>query len=162
MDPSFHEQRMQQVLELFGEKMAQNIKIVDGMTLNCWEWTGRRTEDGYGKVYSRQEKEDVFIHRLAYKLFKKEKIPESLVIDHCCDNTLCCNPLHLRAVTQQENLRGSSNSAPYINSTKKHCPKRHPYDFQNTYVTKEGHRKCRTCARERQRLARLKKRGQTQ
>lgn len=32
-----------------------------------------------------------------------------------------------------------------------HCPQGHEYDEANTYVTKIGHRKCRTCRREKMR-----------
>lgn len=41
---------------------------------------------------------------------------------------------------------------PHRNIT--HCPQQHPYDAENTYVTKTGARLCRTCNRERQRARR--------
>lgn len=40
------------------------------------------------------------------------------------------------------------------NERKTHCPKGHPYDEANTYVTKQGHRLCRACHRERARAQR--------
>lgn len=50
--------------------------------------------------------------------------------------------------------RGSSlGDAPIAapNANKTHCPHGHAYDAANTYVTKDGGRKCRTCSRDRER-----------
>lgn len=35
------------------------------------------------------------------------------------------------------------------NKDKTHCPKGHPYSAENTYITSEGGRKCRTCKKEK-------------
>jgi len=35
-----------------------------------------------------------------------------------------------------------------VNSVKTHCPKGHPYDGENLYVSPRGYRNCRACARE--------------
>ena len=42
-------------------------------------------------------------HRVAYEL-TFGPIPEGLVICHICDRGECCNPMHMWAGTQQENM----------------------------------------------------------
>jgi hypothetical protein len=78
-----------------------------------------------------------------------EPVPDGLVLDHVkargCANPSCVNPAHLEPVTQRENtLRGKA-------ATKTHCKRGHLYDEANTGFTTQGHRRCRTCAREKQR-----------
>ena len=45
-------------------------------------------------------------------------------------------------------------SAECRNKHKTHCPKGHPYDEKNTYVTPDGRRECRTCRTEASRRRR--------
>jgi hypothetical protein len=106
---------------------------------DCWEWTGPRDRDGYGKCsYGRRA------HRLAYERLKGP-IPEGLVIDHLCRNRACVNPAHLEPVTIAENnRRGIQPSA-----SKTHCVNGHEYDPENTYLRPNGHRDCRACIRTR-------------
>jgi hypothetical protein len=69
---------------------------------DCWEWLGRRQDNGYGKKQFNGR--TVLAHRwLWIQLFGK--IPDGLVIDHVCQNRGCVNPHHLRVVTQAENVR---------------------------------------------------------
>lgn len=44
----------------------------------------------------------------------------------------------------------------YYNRFKTHCPKKHQYDDENTTITKDGRRRCKTCAREYARAKRAK------
>ncbi|MDG2513491.1 HNH endonuclease [Sphingobium yanoikuyae] len=66
----------------------------------CWEWTGPRTHNGYGRTTLNGR--DIRCHRRAYEL-TKGPIPAGLMIMHSCDNRLCCNPNHLRPGTAKEN-----------------------------------------------------------
>lgn len=36
-----------------------------------------------------------------------------------------------------------------VHGTETHCPQGHPYDAANTWLSKEGHRQCKTCKRQR-------------
>ncbi len=114
----------------------------------CWPWTASSNGRGYGQINVKSDGRwrHVYAHRVAYELLVGP-IPEGLTLDNVvawgCTTTLCCNPLHLEAVTHAENVkRGESGQ---YNTRKTHCPSGHPYDDQNTYVTPRGRRLCRTC-----------------
>lgn len=107
----------------------------------CWEWTGSRTAGGYGNL--RAGGGNDYAHRVAYRL-AKGPIPQGLVIDHLCRNRACCNPAHLEAVEQRENvLRGAS---PY-GAVRTTCKHGHDItDPANVYTEPGGNHRCRACA----------------
>lgn len=136
-------------------------RITPGMTLKvlrhvrktatgCIEWTGPTNGVGYGVVALRGHR--FYTHRLSYtEAFGP--IPDGLVIDHLCKNTLCCNPAHLEAVTQQVNTqRGSTGQ-------KTECKSGHAFSEENTYISLQGARSCRTCRRLVERRRRAEKKG---
>lgn len=115
--------------------------ILDPET-GCIEITGHRSAFGYGAISVDGKQRPA--HRVSYELFAP--IPEGLVLDHLCRNPPCINPNHLEPVTDRVNiLRGVGCMADYARRT--HCPKGHPYDEKNTWVTKVGARRCRACKR---------------
>lgn len=74
--------------------------MIDPVT-GCWNWTGKPTWVGYG-----QFQWDGYVapaHRHAYLEFKAE-LEAGEVVKHRCDNKLCCNPDHLDAGTQRDNV----------------------------------------------------------
>lgn len=68
----------------------------------CWEWTGRRSEDGYGVVEVGDK--TVRVTRLVYSLCVAD-VPDELLACHTCDNPPCCRPGHLFLGTHQDNAR---------------------------------------------------------
>lgn len=115
-------------------------------TGGCWEWQGPTcgTNNNYGRFHSHGKK--IMAHRFAYMELVGD-IPNGYEIDHLCRNPSCVNPNHLEVVTRRENiLRGL---LPEImrqrQLDKTHCPKGHPYDETNTYITPRGKRDCRLC-----------------
>jgi len=67
----------------------------------CWEWTGGRGNDGYGKTF--YQNKTWRAHRLIYTLVYGV-VPADLVVRHSCDTPLCCNPGHLLVGTVQDNV----------------------------------------------------------
>ena len=140
----------------------------------CWPWLGGHNGGGYaifhlnriGRPASR------FMLRVVGR-----PVPPGVVTMHSCDNPGCVNPAHLRGAPQRDNILDmhEKGRAPvYVRTpevrakqsesiraaladgrhtvhqrSKTHCPSGHPYDEANTYLTRSGGRKCRTCNRER-------------
>ena len=124
------------------ERLLSKIQIDD--KTGWWNWVGSVSQNGYGRIAYKYARGWSFeAYRLSYMLFKKTVISSNLQIDHICENKRCCNPTHLREVTQQQNiLRGKSVIA--INARKTQCPKGHEYNKENTRYYKNG-RSCRKC-----------------
>ena len=58
----------------------------------------------YGRFRLDNHGESLRAHRIAWMELNSE-IPQGLVIDHLCRNTMCVNVDHLEVVTNTENLR---------------------------------------------------------
>lgn len=109
----------------------------------CWEWPGQLSGHSYGKIARLKTS----VHRFVYEHFRGPA-PTGLDLDHLCRNHLCANPDHLEPVSRAENLRrGHTEHWGWMRCVTE-CPKGHPYDEENTYVTSRGHRNCKECARE--------------
>lgn len=106
----------------------------------CWEWRGYRRPDGYGVVGVGRKVR--LAHRVTYEAMRAE-IPVGLELDHLCRVRACVNPWHLEPVTHAVNVSRGGNAL------KTRCPQGHPYDEENTYVSRRGGRNCRACKRER-------------
>lgn len=130
-------------------------KSIERQPSGCWKWTGR-TVAGYGRLFINGK--DILAHRLIME-WVKGPIPEGLVIDHVCRNTLCVNPdpQHLEIVTQHENImRGIGVAAQHAKSN--HCPRGHEYDASFVWKGQTA-RYCRQCKREQMKAHRARKRA---
>lgn len=114
---------------------------------DCILWEGP-TIATHGNVYGRlRGKNIVLAHRVAYEA-EYGPIPEGLVVDHLCRNGLCVNPLHLEAVTNVVNvMRGEG--APAKNARKTHCIRNHEFTLENTHISPQNRRICKTCRANR-------------
>lgn len=114
----------------------------------CWPWKLSIGSHGYGQVgWMGTGGRGMTTAMRATWTAIHGPIPDGLQIDHLCRNRPCCNPAHLRLLTLSEN---SSNTSRLLRTE---CLHGHPYDEQNTYITKQGWRRCRTCARASRRSA---------
>ena len=85
-----------------GTNLLQQLwSKTDIPTKDCWEWTGVKNQDGYGRV--RVNGKLLSAHRVVYAQLYGP-IPEGLNVLHNCDNPGCVNPTHLRLGTQTDNL----------------------------------------------------------
>lgn len=125
------------------ERVMRRVDKTDG----CWNWTGAKTDRGYGTVAAWDGRKTAYIHRAFYEEFVGP-IPDGLVVDHLCDNRICCNPAHLAVTTARANIERS----PRFAGNWTHCSNGHEWTAENTYIRPDtGHRQCRACGRERDR-----------
>lgn len=100
---------------------------IPGAPDECWEWQGNIGTNGYGRF--RCAGTTYATHRLSYEIHNGP-VPDGLNILHKCDNPACCNPHHLFAGTDLDNMRdkaqklraprGSENKKSKLDEVKVH------------------------------------------
>jgi hypothetical protein len=135
---------------VMAQPVSQRGRVYDDLTDDCLIWTGPRNPQGYGRMYLKEpgrkrKGRSLLAHRAAYELAHGDGSASTFTIDHLCGMPLCCNPNHLEAVPNTENLK---RAAAVIQA----CPQGHQYDEINTLRNEHGHRICRQCNRNRYHL----------
>lgn len=131
----------------------------------CWPWQGSTKAHGYGTFClewwddsGKRHRGSITAHRFAYQ-DTHGTVPRELVVDHLCNRPACCNPAHLEAVTQSENLRRKYKRTPIT-----HCRRGHEFTPENTRLvsggrTGQGGRTCIICFRATANRRNAKKRA---
>lgn len=108
----------------------------------CWNWAQSCGSHGYGQTWDGITTR--LAHRVAWSMHHGQQIPEDMTVDHICRNRKCCNPGHLRLLTNIDNASDNGQS------NKTTCPRGHEYSLENTYIQpSNGFRRCRQCAKDR-------------
>ena len=102
----------------------------------CWLWQQSCGSHGYGQTWDGITVR--LAHRAAFEL-SFGRIPEGLTVDHACRTRRCCNPAHLRLMSNVDNASLNGNAVKVA------CKRGHPFTDENTYVNSKGHRICRAC-----------------
>lgn len=118
-------------------------------TDSCWLWRGHINIYGYGR-YNGKGFPSGYVHRSVF-FWTNGYLPEPpRVVGHTCDVRNCVRPEHLVDQTQQENVRQYTDRI-------KVCKQGHEYTPENTYIKKDGARKCRECNRLQQQVRNRKR-----
>ena len=129
---------------LEGVRMSFWHRVSDPDERGCREWTLSSGSHGYGQWWPHRDSghsrfdRNWLTHRMAWFL-TYGPIPPHWTIDHICRNRRCCEPTHLRLLT---NLANASDNGF---KTRTHCPRGHAYAEDNTRTNDLGHRWCRAC-----------------
>lgn len=140
-----------------GMTLEQRVEhyVARGEPSECWPWTGTIGSGGYGTF--KMDGHQYTAHLAAHEVWLGPR-PAGLVADHAChtleceggecEHRRCCNPAHLRWVSNVENVM-AGQSAAARNARKDHCL--HGHSFDRTKTTPAGNvgRKCRACERDR-------------
>lgn len=99
---------------------ALRAKVQPAGADECWVWSGARNAAGYGVIDLARgsDRKALLAHRLAY-VAAHGRVPSGKLVLHSCDNPPCCNPGHLRAGTQADNMddmaaRGRANRTAMV------------------------------------------------
>ncbi len=121
--------------------LARFVSKINVLPNGCWEWTGNRAPNGYGRFWWNGQKG--LAHRFAYETYIGP-FPNGTEADHLCRNRACVCPEHLEAVSRSENTRrGIAGQLGIM------CKQGHFMDERNTYTDPRGHRDCRACHNQR-------------
>lgn len=93
--------------ERFWSFVDKNGPTVRSDIGQCWDWTGGKIADGYGRFrtgvadYGRRAM--ILAHRLSWE-FENGPVADAIEVCHICDRPSCVRPSHLFLGTHQENM----------------------------------------------------------
>lgn len=120
-------------------------------TSECWNWTGGKSERGYGRMHIGRK--PVPAHRVSLFLETGLWPPDGKDVCHHCDNPSCVRPDHLFVGSRSENMKDASKKGR-INFAgleagrhrKTHCRRGHALEGDNLKIRPKD-RLCRQCVK---------------
>lgn len=88
------------------KRFWSKVTIPDDYIQQCWLWTGKLNDRGYGSIFILGKQTRV--HRFVYECYNGP-IPNGLLVRHTCDIRNCVNPNHLLTGTSQDNVNDMIN-----------------------------------------------------
>lgn len=115
--------------------------------------------NGYAMVplSSNSKSQATFVHRLVLEAFVGPR-PDGMQACHNDGNRRNNTVANLRWDTASNNVQDCLRHGTQAKARLTHCPQNHPYDEENTIRSPEGHRSCRACRRERDRVRKRRNR----
>ena len=115
----------------------------------CWEWNGKRNDNGYGLITSKKYGLDgARVHRVIYEL-RVGEIPQGAMIRHSCDNPPCMNPAHLQTGSRQDNIDDMMRRGRHWAQTREVCRNGHDLTLPGAVKQTSRERLCVICGRAR-------------
>jgi hypothetical protein len=135
-----------------------SVRFEQDASSGCWSWLGAVDRSGYGKVKVMIARRPRYTgaHRASW-IARRGPIPNGMVIDHLCRNTLCINPAHMEIVTGQENNRRRKKvGRPTVALKDRRGCKQHGTTQGCWRASKDGYMAwiCQPCSRLRARMFR--------
>ena len=134
------------------DKLADEFVRKVELTDDCWLWISARNKKGYGICNGGRA-----AHKVLWEAFYG-RVPFGFELHHKCENENCIRLVHLDLLTSQQHnhihgVRGVASE----NQLKTHCLRGHLLSSDNLITsTTNTKRRCKTCARDQQRLYRLR------
>lgn len=118
---------------------------VEHTVFGCWIFQGANAR-GYGYVTVREGGRPVqrYTHRLLWEA-TRGPIPKDKVLDHLCEQKMCCNPDHLQLSGRGANILRTSRQPNHIAYRTNRCKRGHRLEGDNVRRKKNGTRCCRAC-----------------
>jgi hypothetical protein len=118
------------------QKFIERIDCEGGLNA-CWPWLSSKYTTGYGRF--KYKHKEYLAHRFAYAFFWDKQLETIQVVMHTCDNPSCCNPLHLKAGTQLENMKDKMAKGRFSNGIRKNKNNKPHNSLQIKQLHLEGH-----------------------
>lgn len=130
-----------------GDDVERFWRLVDRSNSDgCWPWLGTRGSKGYG--FFTVNGSPTGAHRWILGALRGDALTAHEVARHTCDNPPCCRPDHLLVGTHSDNMLDSVARGRHRQTRKTHCAHGHEFTPENTYVSRDGHRRCSACTKD--------------